>query len=138
MDIGLHRLTWAVDQTLYLRETHLTCNYIHSTNSTPPCTSETNLMDPGGDTDSTTHLNWGNVGLAFSFILLDGVLSTTFGLGVGSSLVTAAVRCVVQLSVVALILQKVFETNNPWAVAGMACVLNLMGTMETGASSSNL
>ncbi|KAI0707293.1 UPF0014-domain-containing protein [Earliella scabrosa] len=88
-------------------------------------------MDPGGDTDSTTHLNWGNVGLAFSFILLDGVLSTTFGLGVGSSLVTAAVRCVVQLSVVALILQKVFETNNPWAVAGMACVLNLMGTMET-------
>ena len=90
-------------------------------------------MDPG-DTGSTTHLNWGNVGLAFSFILLDGVLSTTFGLGVGSSLLTAAVRCVVQLSVVALILQKVFETNNPWAVAGMACLLNLMGTAETGAS----
>ncbi len=88
-------------------------------------------MDPGGDSGST-HLNWVNVGLAFSFILLDGVLSTTFGLGVGSSLLTAAVRCVVQLSVVALILQKVFETNNPWVVAGMACVLNLMGTAETG------
>ena len=88
-------------------------------------------MDPGTG-DSSTHLTWGNVGLAFSFILLDGVLSTTFGLGVGSSLLTAAVRCVVQLSVVALILQKVFETNNPWAVAGMACLLNLMGTAETG------
>lgn len=88
-------------------------------------------MDPGPG-DSSTHLNWGNVGLAFSFILLDGLLSTTFGLGVGSSLITAAVRCVVQLSVVALILQKVFETNNPWAVAGMACLLNLMGTAETG------
>ncbi|KAI0775146.1 UPF0014-domain-containing protein [Trametes elegans] len=87
-------------------------------------------MDPGPGS-STTHLNWGNVGLAFSFILLDGFLSTTFGLGVGSSLVTAAVRCVVQLSVVALVLQKVFETNNPWAVAGMACLLNLMGTAET-------
>ena len=88
-------------------------------------------MDPGTG-DSSTHLTWGNVGLAFSFILLDGVLSTTFGLGVGSSLLTAAVRCVVQLSVVALILQKVFETNNPLAVAGMACLLNLMGTAETG------
>ncbi|OJT07360.1 UPF0014 membrane protein [Trametes pubescens] len=87
-------------------------------------------MDPGPG-DPSTHLNWGNVGLAFSFILLDGLLSTTFGLGVGSSLITAAVRCIVQLSVVALILQKVFETNNPWAVAGMACLLNFMGTAET-------
>ena len=76
--------------------------------------------------------------LAFAFILLDGVLSTAFGLGVGSSLVTAAVRCVVQLSVVALILRQVFETNNPWAVAGMACLLNLMGTAETGELHSRL
>ncbi|CDO70641.1 hypothetical protein BN946_scf184756.g7 [Trametes cinnabarina] len=88
-------------------------------------------MDSGGPHQSTTHLTWANVGLAFSFILLDGFLSTSFGLGVGSSLITAAVRCVVQLSVVALILQKVFETNNPWAVAGMAFLLNLMGTAET-------
>ncbi|OCH89675.1 UPF0014-domain-containing protein [Obba rivulosa] len=85
--------------------------------------------DPGGG--ETPHLTWGNVGLAFSFILFDAVVSTTFNLGVGSSLVTAAVRCVLQLSVVALVLQKVFETNNPWAVAGIACLLNLMGTTET-------
>ncbi|KAH9846642.1 UPF0014-domain-containing protein [Lenzites betulinus] len=87
-------------------------------------------MDSGPGS-STSQLSWGNVGLAFSFILLDGFISTTFGLGVGSSLITAAVRCIVQLSVVALILQKVFETNNPWAVAGMACLLNFMGTAET-------
>ncbi|KAI1796883.1 UPF0014-domain-containing protein [Ganoderma leucocontextum] len=87
-------------------------------------------MDPGNPGSSPTHLSWGNVSLAFSFILLDGVLSTAFGLGVGSGLLTAAIRCVVQLSVVALILQKVFETNNPLAVAGMALLLNLMGTME--------
>ena len=90
-------------------------------------------MDTGPDT-SKTHLSWANVGLAFAFILFDGLVSTTFGLGVGSSLVTAAVRCVVQLSVVALILRQVFETNHPWAVAGMACLLNLMGTAETGKS----
>ncbi|KAI0090976.1 hypothetical protein BDY19DRAFT_932767 [Irpex rosettiformis] len=76
-------------------------------------------------------LSWGNVGLAFSFILFDDICSRTFGLGVDSSLVTAAVRCVVQLSLVALVLQKVFEANNPWAVAGIAFLLNLMGTTET-------
>jgi len=74
--------------------------------------------DPGG---STAPLSWANVGLAFSFILFDAVISVSFGLGVGSGLVTAAVRCIIQLSIVALLLQKVFETNNPWAVAGIAC-----------------
>lgn len=69
----------------------------------------------------TNDLSWDNVGLAFSFIVLDAVVSKTFGLGVGTSLVTAAVRCVAQLSLVALVLQKIFETNNPWAVAGIAC-----------------
>ena len=57
-----------------------------------------------------------------------------FGLGVGSGLLTAAIRCVVQLSVVAPILQKVFETQNPAVVAAMAVLLNLMGTIETGES----
>ena len=70
---------------------------------------------------NTADLTWSNVGLAFSFILFDAVVSKTFGLGVGTSLVTAAVRCVIQLTLVALILQKVFDTNNPWGVAGIAC-----------------
>ena len=75
-------------------------------------------MDSGPS--PSTHLSWENVGLAFAFILFDALVYQTFSLGVGSSLVTAAVRCVAQLSLVALILQKVFETNNPWAVAGIA------------------
>ena len=73
---------------------------------------------PGG---ATSPLSWGNVALAFSFIVFDAVVSLGFGLGVGSGLVTAALRCIAQLSVVALVLQQVFETNNPWAVAGIAC-----------------
>ena len=105
-------------------------------------------MDEGPETP-TTDLTWDNVGLAFSFIVLDAVVSRTFGLGVGTSLVTAALRCVAQLTLVALVLQKVFETNNPWAVAAIACaflicvgipqmltklvvLLNLLGTIETG------
>ncbi len=76
-----------------------------------------------GDTGSgttTTHLAWPNVALAFSFIVLNALISRIFGLGIGSGLLTAAIRCVVQLSLVALVLKKVFETNNPWAVASIA------------------
>ncbi|KAJ8586991.1 hypothetical protein M405DRAFT_853100 [Rhizopogon salebrosus TDB-379] len=80
-------------------------------------------------TDST-HLDWANVGLGFSFVLFNALVSTSLQLGVGSSLLSAAIRCVVQLALVALVLQKVFETNNPWAVAGIACLLNLLGTAE--------
>lgn len=83
------------------------------------------VMDAPGD-DRTQDLTWGNVGLAFSFILFDAVVSKIFGLGIGTSLMTAAVRCVVQLTLVALILQKVFDTNNPWGVAGIACAYCLL------------
>lgn len=83
----------------------------------------------GPPTDST-HLNWGNVGLGFSFIIFNALISTSLQLGVGSSLLSAAIRCVVQLGLVALVLQKVFETNNIWAVASIACLLNLLGTIE--------
>jgi hypothetical protein len=69
--------------------------------------------------DGQTHLTWFNVGLGFSFIIFDALVSTVFGLGVGSSLLTAAVRCTVQLAVVALVLQKVFEADSIWAVAGI-------------------
>ncbi|KIP10919.1 hypothetical protein PHLGIDRAFT_22003 [Phlebiopsis gigantea 11061_1 CR5-6] len=65
----------------------------------------------------TSQLSLSNVGLAFGFIAFDAVLSKTLGLGIGALLVTSAVRCVVQLSLVALILQKVFDADNPWAVA---------------------
>lgn len=83
------------------------------------------IMD--GEPGPSTHLTYANVGLAFSFILFDAVVSFFFGLGVGSSLITSAVRCVLQLAVVATLLQKVFEANNSWAVAGIACESQLKG-----------
>ncbi|EKM48273.1 uncharacterized protein PHACADRAFT_214873 [Phanerochaete carnosa HHB-10118-sp] len=91
-------------------------------------------MDAPGDDGHTADLTWENVGLAFSFIAFNAVVSRVFQLGVGTSLVTAAVRCVVQLTLVSLVLQKVFEAKNPWAVAGIAFLLNLMGTIETVAN----
>jgi len=89
-------------------------------------------MDSDGPSSgSNTNLNWGDVALAFSFIALDAVLSLLFGLKIGTSLVTAALRCVGQLALMALVLKSVFETKNPWAVAGIACLLNILGAFET-------
>ncbi|KAI6042459.1 hypothetical protein EDC04DRAFT_2967841 [Pisolithus marmoratus] len=79
----------------------------------------------GSPPEQSTHLTWANVALGFSFIIFNAVVSTSFNLGVGNSLISAALRCIVQLAIVGLLLQRVFETNNPWAVAGIACTLHL-------------
>lgn len=64
-------------------------------------------------------LNWANVGIGFSFLVLDAVISGVFGLNIGPSLLVAGIRCVVQLAVVATILQKIFDADNIFAVAGI-------------------
>ena len=69
----------------------------------------------------TPTLGWINVGLGLTFIVFDVATSALLGLGVGRSLLTAALRCILQLAVVAGLLQKVFEAKNPWAVAGITC-----------------
>jgi ABC-type iron transport system FetAB permease component len=45
------------------------------------------------------HLTWFNIGIGLLFLVLDALLSVTLQLGLATSLVTAAVRCVVQLTV---------------------------------------
>lgn len=70
--------------------------------------------------EDKTDLGWDNVALGLTFIAFDAGLSFVFGLGIGTSLLSAALRCVVQLTVVATILQKVFATESFWAVAGIS------------------
>ena len=77
-------------------------------------------MDTGG-LDTSTTLTWDNVALAFSFVIFDAVASTVFGLGVGASLVTAAIRCIIQLALVGVVLEKVFEADNLWVVGSIVC-----------------
>ena len=83
-------------------------------------------MADGDMSRANTHLTWFDVGLAFGFIAFNGMLSLVFGLKIGTSLMTAALRCVSQLALMALVLKSVFETKNPWAVAGIAGVLGFM------------
>ena len=81
---------------------------------------------PGGK----THLSWANVGLAFLFVAFDAGVSRSLGLEIGLPLLTAAVRCVVQLTLMSLVLAKVFEAHNPWGVAGLASMF-FLGPIST-------
>lgn len=101
-------------------------------------------MDHG--TPKPAHLTWTNIGVGLLFLLLDAFLSWYFALGLSTSLLVAAARCVVQLTVMVhsqrfvytigfiffkgFVLQRVFETDSPWAVAGITCLLILLGTVE--------
>jgi ABC-type iron transport system FetAB permease component len=72
------------------------------------------------DTDGTD-LTWTNVAIGLAFIIFDVGISTVLRLGVGISLLVAALRCIGQLAVVATVLQSVFEHKNPWSVTGIVC-----------------
>ncbi|KAF5349792.1 hypothetical protein D9758_010187 [Tetrapyrgos nigripes] len=76
-------------------------------------------------------VGWPSVFIALIFILFNALLSNAFHLGVEISLLTAAARCMVQLGIVATLLQSVLEMKNPWAVAGVILLLNLMAAFET-------
>lgn len=65
------------------------------------------------------HLTVMNVGIGLLFVVFDAVLSVGLGLGIAGSLLVAAIRCILQLSVMALILDKVFASNNIWGVFGI-------------------
>lgn len=66
-----------------------------------------------------------NVALALLFVVFDSALSVVFGLGIASSLLVAASRCILQLSIMGLVLQKVFDTGNIFGVFGIAGMSSL-------------
>ncbi|KAH9033216.1 hypothetical protein EDB83DRAFT_2507875 [Lactarius deliciosus] len=82
-------------------------------------------MDTAPPSPSSPHLEWSNVGFGFAFIALDMVLSQVLQLQIGTSLVISALRCIVQLTLVATVLQSVFASQNMWTV-----LLNMLGTFE--------
>lgn len=74
---------------------------------------------PGRDGDQPL-LTWANVALALSFVAFDAALSSVYRLGISGSLISAALRCIVQLSLMALVLESIFKTQNPFGVVGLA------------------
>lgn len=70
---------------------------------------------------TVAELGWSHVGFGLGFIAFNSIISQALQLHIGASLVFAALRCVVQLTLVATILQQVFAAENFWAVVGIAC-----------------
>jgi ABC-type iron transport system FetAB permease component len=66
-------------------------------------------------------LGWSQVGFAFTFIAFNSIISQVLQLGVSASIMFAALRCVVQLTLMATILQHVFAADSFWAVVGIVC-----------------
>lgn len=71
-----------------------------------------------------------NVLVGLSLLLVDVALSSYFKLGLSKDLLVAAARCVVQLSLLGVVLESVFEAQSPLAVAGLALALILLGAQE--------
>ncbi|KAI9305803.1 hypothetical protein BJ944DRAFT_161056 [Cunninghamella echinulata] len=87
----------------------------------------------GGDngTIGTPNLTWLNVAIAGGFILFNCAVSIYLDLQLEKSLIIAAIRCLVQLTIMGYILEDVFKANHPGIVMVMVAVLILLGAYET-------
>ncbi|KAJ1911376.1 hypothetical protein H4219_005962 [Mycoemilia scoparia] len=100
----------------------------------PPC-SDGNCngggvtKDPVFDDDGPP-ITWLNVVVAGVLLLVNVFMSHTMGLGISRSLIISALRCVCQLTVMALILREVFLTQNPFYIFGMTIAIGAMAAYE--------
>ncbi|KAJ1664193.1 hypothetical protein IW140_004222 [Coemansia sp. RSA 1813] len=75
-------------------------------------------------------LSWGNVEVAALMLLFNVGVSMWLGLGLSAGLIIASIRCVIQLTVLGLILNQIFLTQNPVYIFGMTLVLGLLASIE--------
>ncbi len=70
------------------------------------------------------------LGIASLLLLLNAALSVRFQLGIGKRLLTAAVRTVVQLTLLGYILVPVFATHNLWLTLGLGLLMVALAARE--------
>nr|CAG8461154.1 14667_t:CDS:10 [Entrophospora candida] len=75
-------------------------------------------------------LEWKHVGVASTFIMINGLISIWFGLKLEKSLFISSIRCVVQLTLMGMILKDVFKARNPLIIMTMIFVLIFLGANE--------
>ncbi|GAA5795287.1 hypothetical protein HPULCUR_000642 [Helicostylum pulchrum] len=80
---------------------------------------------------SAPPLTWVNVAIASSFILVNGGISMVLGLQLEKTLIIAAIRCLIQLTLMGFVLEDVFKTRHPALVMLMTFVLIFLGAYET-------
>lgn len=81
--------------------------------------------------DPNVQLTWADLGFASLLLLLHAGLSIRFQLKLAKPLAIAAVRMVVQLSLLAVVLQALFDTDSAWATALTVLVMLGFAAWET-------
>lgn len=81
--------------------------------------------------DGVAPLTWGHIGLASLLLVLHAALSIHFRLRLARPMLIAAARMVVQLSLLAFVLQWLFDTESPLATAAMIVVMLGFAARET-------
>ncbi|RKP12198.1 UPF0014 family [Piptocephalis cylindrospora] len=76
------------------------------------------------------HLSWWNVAVASSFLLINGAISIHMGLGLERTILVAAIRCIIQLTIMGYVLTEIFSSKQPLIIMGLASLLVLLATLE--------
>ncbi|KAI7900359.1 UPF0014 family [Cokeromyces recurvatus] len=97
----------------------------------PNLLGNSSITTQGSDHQAAPTLSWVNVAIASSFILINGGISVVLGLKLEKTLIIAALRCLIQLTIMGFILEDVFKTRNSALVMLMTFVLILLGAYET-------
>jgi putative ABC transport system permease protein len=79
---------------------------------------------------SHAYLGWTNVLLALSLVCIDVLVSFALGLGIASSLIVASGRCILQLSLMGVVLRWIFDSDSKWAVAALSTAMLLLAANE--------
>ncbi|KAJ8652788.1 hypothetical protein O0I10_011594 [Lichtheimia ornata] len=93
--------------------------------------SNTTSTEEVHDYGKQPELGWQNVAIASTFILINGIMSLLLGLKLEKSLIIAAIRCLVQLTIMGFILEDVFKARHPAIIMLMTFVLIFLGAYET-------
>ncbi|KAI9504867.1 UPF0014 family, partial [Coemansia spiralis] len=83
-----------------------------------------------GDNTAEPPITWTNVGIAAIMLGFNVGISAWLGLGISFGLAIAAIRCVVQLTLLSLLLSQIFLTQNPFYIFGMTLCLGILAAFE--------
>ncbi|KAI8062158.1 UPF0014 family [Gongronella butleri] len=88
------------------------------------------MADASPSSGFDTALPWYDVLVAATFIVVAASISFSLGLKLESQLIVASIRCVVQLTLMGLLLEDVFRINNMWLVLFVTMVFIFLGSYE--------
>ncbi|KAJ2550797.1 hypothetical protein EV175_003932 [Coemansia sp. RSA 1933] len=75
-------------------------------------------------------LSFGNVGIAGVMLVINVAVSVWLNLGLTRGLIVASIRCVVQLTLLSMVLNRVFMTQSPVYIFGLALGMGVLASVE--------